>query len=626
MKINFRTIICTLAATGSICSTLHAKESNVDRTQKLLPIALENVTLTDGMFKHAMELDSKWLLSLEPDRFLSGFRSNAGLQPRAAKYGGWEDSGATGHAFGHYLSACAMLYASTGDKQISERLSYIVSQLDSCQQAIGTGFIAGFPRAVPLFEEVARGDIRSKGFDLNEGWVPMYTMHKLFAGLIDIYKYTGNEEAKKVLIKLSEWAYKTFNSLNDEQLAAILVSEHGGINESFADIYAITGDKRYMGLAGRLNHMAIMEPLIQHKDQLQGQHANTQVPKIIGAVRQYELGGDEKLYDLADFFWTTVVDHHTYVIGGNSEAEHFGAPSCLHNRLTASTCETCNTYNMLKLTKHLHQLAPSTKKLDYYERALYNHIFATQNAEDGMVSYMSPLASGTNRVYSLPYDSFWCCVGTGFENHVRYNEFIYSTDHSDNLYVNLFIPSELKFKSHNMTIKQTTRFPESDTVTLTVSSAQNAQFALNLRYPSWAKSGFSLAVNGKTISKVQRTTDGYVSIDRKWKNGDKITYVLPKTITSEEALGDSNLRAYLYGPIVLATVLGDNATIPCVVADDILDAPSIVVKTDGNLRFKTNSTKPNPIEFIPYYELGARKLAVYLQHYTPESWAKNQNK
>lgn len=592
--------------------------------QKVFPFELKDIRLSSGMFRHAMEKDAEWLLSLEPDRFLFGFREQAGLEQKAPQYGGWETSGASGHTFGHYLSACAMMYSNTGDTRFTDRLDYIMHELALCQEAIGTGFIAGFPRAVELFEEIERGYIYSQGFDLNGGWVPMYTIHKLFAGLIDVYRLTGNPKSYEVLTNLAGWFRNVFDNLSDEQIQSILIAEHGGINESMADLYAITGDTGYLTLAGRLNHKAVFDPLAEGRDELAGRHANTQVPKVVGAIRQYELGGAPYNFKLAEFFWSTVVNNHSYVIGGNSEAEHFGMPGKLSDRLTHSTCETCNTYNMLKLTRHLFQLEPDSEKADYYERALYNQILASQNPDDGMVCYMSPLASGGRKTFSTPFDSFWCCVGTGFENHAKYGEFIYYHDAADNLYVNLFIPSVLTWDKYGMTFTQKTGFPAEDNMEYELKMPRNRKFTVNLRYPGWAEKGFELLVNGKKVKTTVDDDYGYVSIYRKWKNGDRITYVLTQTIRSEGIHGDNTVRAYLYGPIVLSSLLGDDERIPTMVTEDMVDAPSLISRVPGKYEFISKATMPVEKSFIPYYKTGGDRMMVYYAHYTQQEWERKE--
>ena len=614
-------VVCGLVSSFSVSEAATHKKSEpyVVVKQQVYPFSLKDVRLTPGIFQKAMELDKKWLLDLEADRFLCGFREEAGLKPKAPRYGGWETSGASGHTFGHYLSACAMMYAATGDEELLKKLDYIIGELDSCQQTVGTGFLAGFPRSKALFEEIARGDIRSNGFDLNEGWVPVYTIHKLFAGLIDVYRYTGDQRCYRILIRLSDWWVKIFKGLNDEQVAKILHCEHGGINEAMADVYALTGDRKYLELANRLNDRVLMDPLARREDKLSGKHANTQVPKVVGAIRQFELGCDSSYYTIADFFWNTVVHHHTYVIGGNSEAEHFGMPGKLCDRVTEKTCETCNTYNMLKLTKHLFQLQPTVEKADYYERALYNQILASQNPDDGMVCYFAPLASGSRKTYSSPYDAFWCCVGTGFENHARYGEFIYFTNDQDDLFVNLFIPSELNWKERGIRVTQRTSFPESDSIVYRFDMKKRQKFTLHLRYPSWAQAGYTLAVNGQPVG--EETEPGqYLTISRKWAPGDEVTYVLKQTVRSEGILGDSTVRAYLNGPVVLAAPLADEQAVPVIVSERLTDAGHIVKRVGDGLHFKTTCAEPENVGLIPYYRIGGRRMMVFFNHFKPEEW------
>lgn len=586
-----------------------------------VPFSLHDVRLTDSPFKHAMELDERWLLSFEPDRFLSGFRSEAGLAPKAPKYGGWESQGVAGQTFGHYLSALSMMYASTGNEELNERIKYSINELDSCQQAFDFhGLVAGFPRAKGLFTEISQGDIRTEGFDLNGGWVPFYTMHKLFAGLIDVYHYTRNEQAYKVLLALADGFESMLSGLTDKQIQKILVCEHGGINESMAEVYALTGDKRFLVLAERLNHKAVLDPLAEGRDELAGKHANTQIPKVIGLIREYELTGNPEYLDMAVFFWNTVVHQHSYVIGGNSEAEHFGVPGRTYDRITDKTCENCNTYNMLKLTRHLYMLDPSVDKADYYERALYNQILASQNARDGMVCYMAPLSTGSQRSYSTPFNDFWCCVGTGLENHARYGEFIYFTDSEDNLYVNLFIPSQLHWRKRNIEFVQSTAFPVSDTVKFIVKAAEKQKFVLNLRCPGWAQNGCELYINGQK-QQVKAAPGSYIKINREWTDGDELCYVLPMSFSSEAALGDETLRAYLYGPIVLSGVMDQHeALYPVVVTDNYLDASKVLETTEEPLVFRMTSSFPYPLTMIPYYMTGNNKLMVYFEHYLPEDW------
>lgn len=587
---------------------------------------LSDVRLKDSPFKHAMKMDEEWLLSFEPDRFLSGFRSESGLEPKAPKYGGWESKGVAGQTFGHYLSALSQMYAATGNEELNEKIKYSINELDTCQQAFGlNGIVAAFPGAKKMFIEISNGDIRTEGFDLNGGWVPLYSMHKLFAGLIDVYKYTANKQAYNILIKLSDGVDKMFSTLSEEQIQKILICEHGGINESLAEVYAISGDEKYLTLAQKLNHKAVLEPLSNQIDELAGKHANTQIPKVLGVIRQYELTGNESYFRTANFFWNTVIHNHSYVIGGNSEAEHFGVPHRTYDRITDKTCENCNTYNMLKLTKHLYGLDPQVEKADYYERALYNQILASQNPHDGMVCYMSPLSTGSKKWFSTPFDSFWCCVGTGLENHARYGEFIYFHDKADNLYINLFIPSELDWKKRGFKIEQITNFPESDTIKYKIRGNKSQTFTINLRYPSWAKKGFKLSVNGKEEN-LQASSGSYLQLRRKWANEDEICYIIPKSFSSEAALGDENLRAFLYGPIVLSAKVEDRpeALYPVVITDDKENADSILRKTDKPLEFILQKAEPYTVTMHPYYMHPTEEVMVYFEHYKSPDWDSNK--
>ncbi|MDD3078817.1 MAG: glycoside hydrolase family 127 protein [Paludibacter sp.] len=610
----------------SVFTLLSFAENKIPVPQAI-PFPLSSVRLTDSRFKRAMEADEKWLLSFNPDRFLSGFRTESGLKPKAPKYGGWESQGVAGQTFGHYLSALSMMYASTGNELLNDRIKYSVNELDSCQQAFDYyGLVEGFPRARDLFTEIARGDIQTAGFDLNGCWVPLYNLHKLFAGLIDVYNYTGNRQAYDVLLKLANGFEHIMSGLPDSLIQKILLCEHGGINESMAEVYALTGNKKFIVLAERLNHKVILDPLAREQDDLAGKHANTQIPKVIGVMREYELTGNEKFFKTADFFWNTVVHNHSYVIGGNSESEHFGIPGRTCDRITDKTCETCNTYNMLKLTKHLFMLHPSGAKADYYERALYNQILGSQNPETGMVCYMSPLSTNSRRQYSTPFDSFWCCVGTGLENHARYGEFIYCTDQQNDLYVNLFIPSVLNWESRSVKVVQETAFPASDTIRIRLEMKKRQKFTLKLRYPEWAKNGFSLYVNGKPVrSKI--TAENYVAVKRRWSDGDRISWVVPESVTSEAALGDEHIRAYLYGPVVLSGVLdGKHPVYPVVVTDSIGDAASVVERAGRTgLNFQMKKSQPYQIGMKPYYERKDSELMVYFEHYTTGEWKKKKD-
>ncbi len=588
---------------------------------------LQNVRLLDSPFKRAMQLDSEYLLRLEPDRLLSWFRKEAGLNPKGEVYGGWEAQGIAGHSLGHYLSACAMMFASTGDARFRERVNYIVKELATCQEANGNGYVAAIPNGKKIFQEVAAGDIRSKGFDLNGGWVPWYTLHKLFAGLLDAHHYCANEQALSVAIKLADWADSTTAKLTEEQFQRMLACEHGGMNEALAELYARTGNEKYLRLSRRFHHKAVLDPLTRQEDRLAGLHANTQIPKLIGLARRYELTGDVSDKTAAEFFWDRVVHHHSYVIGGNSLNEGFGPPDKLNERVGTNTCETCNTYNLLKLTEHLFTWNPQAEYADYYERALYNHILASQNPENGMMCYYMPLKSGARKTYSTPHDSFWCCVGTGMENHAKYGEGIYF--HNDNaLWVNLFISSELRWPEKKITLTQQTSYPEADTVNLILKPAKPTKLSLRLRYPSWAINGFDVLVNGQKQA-INAQPGSFVELNRTWKTGDKVQVRMPFSLRLEAMPDNPNRVAVLYGPLVLAGELGPDDDpgakwsiyTPVLITDN---KPVSEWLKPINGQYSTfhmaGVGKPRDVRLYPYYRMHNHRYAVYWDMFSAQQW------
>ena len=517
---------------------------------------LSQVRLLDGPFQAAQRRDGEYLLSLDADRLLSGFRSEAGLQPKGEKYGGWEQQGVAGQSLGHYLSAVSMMYAATGDRRFKDRADHIVSELAECQAANGNGYAGAIPGGRRIFDEVKAGKVETEGFSLNGGWVPWYTMHKLFAGLIDAAQHAGSDRAKMVVVRLADWANDTTANLSDPQMQTMLRAEQGGMSESLANVYAMTGDEKYLKLAERFTHRAVIDPLADGKDQLDGLHANTQVPKLVAAARIYELTGDAYYRDAANEFWTSVVADRTYAQGGNSDHEHFFPPGQSHEHLTAATAETCNVYNMLRLTKELFQLEPSRGAADYYERALFNQILGGVDPRRGMFTYFQSLRPGGFKVYSDPTAAFWCCVGTGMENPARYAEAIYFRS-DDALWVNLFVASELAWKDRGVTLRQETQYPDEPTTTLTVGAKQPTRFALKLRVPAWVSGEPKLGVNGEPAT--PQIADGYATIDREWKDGDKVEWAVPMAVRTEPLtsgldnvdfyLGDHAQKQYASAPV-----------------------------------------------------------------------------
>ncbi len=517
---------------------------------KAKPFSAWQVRLTDGPFREAMLRDMTYLLTLEPDRLLHTFRLTAGIPSSAKPYGGWEkpDVELRGHTLGHYLSACALMYSSTADQRLRARVDKIVAELAKIQQAMPSrgfheGYLAAFPEE--FFDRVDAGQ---------KVWAPYYTLHKIMAGLLDAHQHCGNRQALEVLLKLANWVKFRVDRLTDEQQQRALDTEFGGMMEVLENLYGATGNSDYLQLARKFDHRKVFDPLARGEDPLNGLHANTQIPKAIGAARDYELTGDKRYHDIATFFWQRVAQFRSYVIGGNSNGEMFFPPETFSRHLGATTTETCNTYNMLKLTRHLFKWEPLGETMDFYERGLFNHILASQHPETGMMTYYVPLRPLAYKTFSTPEDSFWCCVGTGMENHAKYGDSIYFHN-GDELYVNLFIASELDWVDKDVVVSQETLFPESEITQLSINTRKSVHLVLKIRYPSWARSGAHLFLNGRR-EPVTATPGSYITIDRKWNPGEKVLVSFPMSLTMEAMPDDPSIVAFLYGPLVLAGDLG----------------------------------------------------------------------
>jgi uncharacterized protein len=588
------------------------------------PFALGDVRLLNGPFKEAQDISVKYLLSLDPDRLLAWFRKESGLPVKAPNYEGWEARGVAGHSLGHYLSACSFAWAATGDKRFLDRVNYIVDELAECQRANGDGYVSAIPGGKKAYAEVAAGNIRSAGFDLNGVWVPNYTMHKVLAGLRDAYRLCGNQKALAVSRGLADWFEKNLSSLNEEQMQKVLAAEHGGLNEVFADLYADTGDERYLKLSRRFHHKVILDPLARGEDILPGKHANTQIPKLIGLATRYELAGDPNDRAAADFFWDRVVHHHSYVTGGHCDAEHFGPADKLNDRLSPVTTETCNVYNMLKLTAHVFGWNPNADVADFYERALLNHMRGSQHP-DGRVIYNVSLKPGFHKEYQTFTDSFTCCVGTGMENHVKYGEAIYFHN-DDQLWVNLFIASELNWKARGLTLRQETKWPEGTTSQLSVKCSQPQEFTLNLRHPFWADT-LRVSVNGKVASETT-SPSSYCRIKRPWKNGDRVEISFPMALRTEAMPDNPNRIAVFHGPTLLAADLGPvSETAALWVPVLVTEGKPVTdwVKPGANQTFKTVKVgRPEDVSLVPFYRLHDRNYTVYLDRFTSGEWTRRQ--
>jgi DUF1680 family protein len=493
---------------------------------------------------------------------------------------------------------------------------------------MGTGYLSAFPTSAFDTLETKFGGV----------WAPYYTIHKIMAGLLDQYHYCGNQQAIDIAIKMADYFKGRMAKLTPSQIDKILhtvgrgpQNEYGGMSEVLHNLYAITGKPEYLTFADVFDRGWVLNPLAMGQDQLSGLHANTHIPQVIGFARHYELTGDDRYRRAADYFWTQVTKHHSYVTGSNSRNEHFLAPDVEANALGADTGETCNVYNMLKLTQHIFTWKADPASADYYELALYNHILCSIDPDTGMTTYFISLEPGHFKIYGTPDTSFWCCNGTGIENHAKYGSAIYY-HHADTLWVNLFIPSQLTWQEKGVSIKQETAFPESDRTTLTITAAQPAQLKVLLRVPYWVGKGATVKVNGE-IQNLSADPGSYLTLDRTWQDGDKIELTLPMTLHLHRASDNPNMVAIMYGPIVLAGDLGRDG----MPADDnvsknkeffkIPDPPVPSLSGDSNdldswikpvagqaLTFTTvNAGKPNDVQLKPFYEIHHQRYSVYWQ-------------
>jgi len=610
---------------------------------------LGDVKLLDSPFRTAMERNADYLLSLDADRLLHNTRLYAGLKPKGELYGGWEARGIAGHTLGHYLTALAQQYAATGDRRFRERLDYIIAEMAECQRAYGDGYIGALPpKELATLRGFKDGHLELQGaFNFQGGaWVPWYTEHKILAGLKDAWLVGGNAQAKDVTIRLANWIDTVTNGLTPDQLQAMLQVEHGGMIETLVDLYAHTGDPRYLATSKRFYHRAILDPLLAGRDELPGKHANTQIPKVIGEARTYEITGDPNGRKIAENFWNLVVHHHSWAIGGNSDHEHFFPENQAGGHLGPATAETCNTYNMLKLTEHLFEWQPSVAYADYYERALYNQILPSQEPKKGMFTYFVSLEPGHFKTYSTPFDSFWCCVGTGMENHTKYGEAIYFHT-ADTLTINLFIPSVLTWPKTGLVLEQRTAYPRADTSEITINSppANGKALTLEIRCPAWATAPLRFELNGQPLS-VEAKPGTFARIARVWKKSDHLRVAIPMGLHTEALAGAPDRIAFLYGPLVLAGDLGpvpttasfpyaknqsDNfhapsVAVPALVTDDPAHLLASIHRVPGeDLAFRTvDLGRPGDITLRPFGDIAYDYYNIYWTVLTPAAWQARQ--
>ena len=630
------------------------------------PVALGKVRLTGGPLKRAQDVTATYLLSLEPDRMMAFYRTRAGLQQKAQPYAGWDGSGRqlTGHIAGHHLSAVSLMYQATGDAKFKDRADYLVRELKEVQDARGDGYLGAIVTSDNIdgrdvFKQVSKGEIRSGGFDLNGLWSPWYTLQKTFSGLRDAYRHTGNATAMDVSLKFATWTENVLKPMTDAQVQKMLLTEHGGMNEILADLYADTGDRRWLALSLRFEHHAFTDALKRHQDNLNGKHGNCQIPKLIGSAARYGYTGDPQDIIAADFFWDRVVQHHTYATGGHGLAEYFGPPDELSPRVDGRVAETCNVYNMLKLTRRLFSLRPDVYYADFQERALFNHILGSIDPEDGRTSYMVPVGRGVQQEYQDMQRSFTCCVGSGMESHALHGDGLYY-ESDDAIWANLFVPSTAEF-ANGAKLAMDTGFPDGDQATITFTAGASKPFTLMVRRPVWAGDGFRISVNGAALEQPALASlrpggaggrnvsqndprippCSYVEIARTWRAGDRVELALPKSLHLEPTPDNKSVTAIMWGPLCLAADHGtrpqggrgqgqaaDGAAAP-------LQIPSLVAGgrpldewiqpaakpgdfvARGVARVPATSTPAGDVTMAPFYRTHRRVYQIYFDLLTP---------
>lgn len=593
-----------------------------------VPFKLNDVRLLPSRFRDNMRRDSAWLMRIPVQTLVHSFQVTAGVPSgkeggyfTVKKLGGWEslDCELRGHITGHTLSALALMYAQTGGEPFRAKGDSILKALRVVQQSYGNGYLSAFP------EELINRNMRGQSV-----WAPWYTLHKILSGLIDQYLYADNALALAMAKDMGNWAAAKLSGVDDAQRRKMIRNEFGGINESFYNLYAMTGDKRYEKVAKFFYHNEVIDPLKAGKDDFGTKHTNTFIPKVLAEARNYELSGDADSRRAAEFFWRTMMNGHIFVTGCSSDKEHFFDPKQFSKHISGYTGETCCTYNMLKLNRHLFTWTADERLAEYYERALFNQIMGQQDPATGMVHYFQPLLSGAFKLYSTPDSSYWCCVGSGFENHAKYCEGIYY--HNENgLYVNLFIPSTVHWKEKGISLRQETDFPNNGRVVFTVSVERPVAAALYVRVPSWSARA-TIKLNGKKIKVSSENKGSYVAISRKWNDGDTVVADYQMDLHTETAYGDKSRAALLYGPIVLAGDMGSKgieapapfsdpkkyndyytydfhvpADLPKSMSLDIGNASKTIKPAGGPLRFKSSEG----YDIRPLYDITRSRYVVY---------------
>jgi len=589
-------------ALGAVAGSV-ADDFVAGKGSKLTPFPMTQVLLLDGLLKQQAEFNEKYLDSLKTDRLLHSFRLTSGITSTATPYGGWEkpDIELRGHFNGgHYLSAVALAYASSGNETLRKNGDVMVAELAKCQKANTNGYLSAFPEAG--FEKLAAG---------GTFWAPFYTYHKIMAGMLDMYVHTGNEQALQVAEGMAGWVRAYFQAISDDRRMFILRTEFGGMNEVLANLSGLTGKQQYLSEAHLFEQAMFLDPLAAHRDELKGLHANTHVPKVIGAARMYELTGEQRYRDLATYFLDEVLAERNYAIGNCSVGEHWRTNAGdLKGTLEYHDAECCVAYNLMKLERHAFAWTGDARYMDAYERALWNCRLGTQNA-DGLKQYFFPLAAGYWRYYNSAEESFWSCTGTGAEEFAKFNDTIYFHD-AESVWVNQFISSELDWKEKGFGLRQDTSFPEQQGTTLTVKVGAPQRRTVRVRVPAWTAAGGAVRINGRELEAFAQP-GSYLSLTREWRNGDKIEVTLPMQLTSEPLPGDPSTRAALYGPLVLAADLGPGPK----------DGPLKIGHGRGTAPNASELPKPDPNPVAPGGEAGDWMEVVSAKHLSFKSRGTN---
>jgi DUF1680 family protein len=614
----------SFAGPSAVVHALTADEQE-QNSGKLEPFPLASVRLAPGIFKEQEEINARYLDSLAIDRLLHSFRLTAGLPSSATPYKGWEDPACElrGHfAGGHFLSAVALASACSGNSVLKSRGDALVAGLARCQKKIGTGYLSAFP--TDLFEHLARG---------KPVWAPFYTYHKIMAGLLDMHRLTGNTDALEIAEGMGQWAQEFMVGISTDQRQRMLRTEYGGMNEVLVNLAASTKKDRFLDAARLFEQPGFLDPLAARRDELQGLHANTHVPKIVGAARMYEVTGDRRYREIAEYFLAEVLTARNYAIGNTSLDEHWKSPaSHLEGTLAWTNAECCVAYNLMKLQRLVFKWTGDARWMDAYERALFNCRLGTQNAQ-GLKQYFFPLAAGYWRAYNSAEESFWCCTGTGVEEFAKFADTVFFHRGGD-VYVNQFIASTLDWKDEGLVIEQITQFPHEQGTTLKINSSRPKSRTIHVRIPHWTTEDAQVKINGRPLE-AMADPGSYLAIKETWQDGDTIAISLPMRLSHEQLPGDASIAAALYGPLVLAANSGEGPadepnrvihsgdTVPknlpaasplpnAAAAADANAKQWIQVESPSELRFTADGENAKH-QLMPMYRIGEQRYSVYWQ-------------